>query len=120
MLSRLLGAAERSAAPFVCGDPNEAGLAAGGDRCPPPQRSPDDCGGSCCGSWRGSDDWRHRAALARDVTSEWLGVLALALQRELVAVADQHDVALVGGRERGAMTDRDDGACRQFLLEQTI
>src|ERR1700681_4159638 len=56
----------------------------------------------------------------RDVTSGCLGVLALALQRELVAVADQHDVALVEGCERGAMTDRDDGGCRQFLLEQTI
>src|SRR3982074_2287279 len=61
-----------------------------------------------------------RADHARLMTSRMLGVLALALQRELVAVADQHDVALVEDLERGAMADRDDGGCRQFLLEQTI
>src|SRR6266478_681016 len=61
-----------------------------------------------------------RADRARLMTSRMLGVLALALQRELVAVADQHDVALVEGLERGAMADRDYGGCRQFLLEQTI
>jgi len=51
------------------GDLNEAGLAAGGDRCHPPQRSPDYRGReTVAGSWRGS--WRLAGmawALAGDV-----------------------------------------------------
>src|SRR3979411_1490142 len=49
-----------------------------------------------------------------------LGVLASALQRKLLAVRGQHDLALVECLERAAMTDRDDGGCRQFLLQETI
>ena len=39
------------------------------------------------------------------------------LQREPVAVADHGNMALMEGLQRRAVADRDDGGCRQFLLQ---
>src|SRR3954471_3644445 len=46
--------------------------------------------------------------------------LASVLQRKSIAVAAQHDLALVEGLKRGAMSDRNDGACRKFLFKQLV
>src|SRR5258706_1149654 len=56
---------------------------------------------------------------SRDALSQ-LGVLAPVLQEKLIPITEQHEMALVEGLKRGAVTDRDDGGCRQFLLEETI
>ena len=42
------------------------------------------------------------------------------MQRELVAVADHGDVALMEGMERRAVADRDDGGLRQFRSQQIV
>src|ERR1700688_1894597 len=48
------------------------------------------------------------------------GSLAPVLQGESIAVAPQHDLALVEGLQRRAMADRYDGGGRQPLLDQAI
>jgi hypothetical protein len=49
-----------------------------------------------------------------------LGVLAPVLQKKLIAITAQHDMALVEGLKRRAVADRDDGGRGQFFLEETI
>ena len=49
-----------------------------------------------------------------------LGVLGSIPQRKPVAVAVKLHIALMEGFKRRAMADRDDGGCRQFLLDQAI
>ena len=41
-----------------------------------------------------------------------LGILALVLQRKSIAVAGQHDIALMEGLKRAAVTDRYNSGCR--------
>src|SRR5215207_318081 len=49
-----------------------------------------------------------------------LGYLSFTLQHKLIATARECDIALVESIERRAVSDRDDGGGRQFLLEQPI
>src|SRR5882762_4306070 len=71
-----------------------------------------------CGSGGG-----HNAggrASGKSIAVSRLGVLSSILQRKLVAVAGKLHIALMEGFKRRAMADRDDGGCRQFLLDQAI
>src|SRR5580692_4458270 len=68
--------------------------------------------------WR---PWSASPCLARTPVS--LGpadVLAAVAQREMIAVADQRDIALVERLERRAVADRDHGGRRQFRFEQLV